>query len=158
RESSSIPRRRRNACVRTSPRASRRPKARRRSSSASGRRCSKDSSDRSDALEARRHELRRGRRPEDKMLNEIARAARIVALLALASVGLSATARAEDAPERRFGADGFTLANGLEVVVIPNHRVPAVTQMVWYKVGGADETTGKSGIAHFLEHLMFRGT
>ena len=57
-----------------------------------------------------------------------------------------------------FGAEGFTLANGLQVVVIPNHRAPAVTQMVWYKVGGADEPRGKSGIAHFLEHLMFRGT
>jgi zinc protease len=58
----------------------------------------------------------------------------------------------------RFGAEGFTLANGLEVVVIPNHRAPIVTQMVWYKVGGADEPRGTSGIAHFLEHLMFKGT
>ena len=52
----------------------------------------------------------------------------------------------------------FTLANGLEVVVIPDHRAPVVTHMVWYKVGGADETPGKSGLAHFLEHLMFKGT
>src|SRR5882672_9607760 len=52
----------------------------------------------------------------------------------------------------------FTLANGLEVVVIPDRRAPVVTHMVWYKVGGADEPKGKSGIAHFLEHLMFRGT
>jgi zinc protease len=52
----------------------------------------------------------------------------------------------------------FTLTNGLEVVVIPDHRAPVVTHMVWYKVGGADETPGKSGIAHFLEHLMFKGT
>jgi zinc protease len=50
------------------------------------------------------------------------------------------------------------LANGLEVVVIPDHRVPVVTQMVWYRVGSADEPPGKSGIAHFLEHLMFKGT
>ena len=47
---------------------------------------------------------------------------------------------------------------GSQVVVIPNHRAPIVTQMVWYKVGAADEVGGKSGIAHFLEHLMFRGT
>src|SRR5262244_613188 len=52
----------------------------------------------------------------------------------------------------------FTLANGLEVVVIPDHRTPVVTHMIWYKVGSADETPGKSGLAHFLEHLMFKGT
>jgi zinc protease len=59
---------------------------------------------------------------------------------------------------KQFDADSFTLENGLQVVVIPNHRAPIVTQMIWYKVGGADEPRGKSGIAHFLEHLMFRGT
>ena len=52
----------------------------------------------------------------------------------------------------------FTLSNGLQVVVIPDHRTPVVTQMIWYKVGSADETPGKSGLAHFLEHLMFKGT
>ncbi|WP_239025179.1 M16 family metallopeptidase [Rhodoligotrophos defluvii] len=52
----------------------------------------------------------------------------------------------------------FTLANGMQVVVIPDHRAPVVTHMVWYKVGAADEPPGESGIAHFLEHLMFKGT
>jgi zinc protease len=52
----------------------------------------------------------------------------------------------------------FTLANGLQVVVIQDHRTPVVTEMIWYKVGSADETPGKSGLAHFLEHLMFKGT
>ncbi len=52
----------------------------------------------------------------------------------------------------------FTLSNGLELVVIPDHRTPVVTHMIWYKVGAADETPGKSGLAHFLEHLMFKGT
>ncbi|QHO79377.1 peptidase M16 [Bradyrhizobium sp. CCBAU 051011] len=52
----------------------------------------------------------------------------------------------------------FTLANGLQVVVIPDHRTPIVTQMMWYKVGSADDTPGKSGLAHFFEHLMFKGT
>jgi zinc protease len=52
----------------------------------------------------------------------------------------------------------FTLGNGLQIVVIPDHRTPVVTQMIWYKVGSADETPGKSGLAHFLEHLMFKGT
>ena len=52
----------------------------------------------------------------------------------------------------------FTLQNGLQVIVIEDHRTPVVTHMIWYKVGSADETPGKSGIAHFLEHLMFKGT
>jgi zinc protease len=52
----------------------------------------------------------------------------------------------------------FSLPNGMRVVVIPDHRTPVVTQMIWYKVGSADETPGKSGLAHFLEHLMFKGT
>ena len=52
----------------------------------------------------------------------------------------------------------FTLGNGLQVIVIQDHRTPVVTQMIWYKVGSADETPGKSGLAHFLEHLMFKGT
>lgn len=50
------------------------------------------------------------------------------------------------------------LANGLEIVVIPDHRAPVVTHMVWYRNGSADDPSGKSGIAHFLEHLMFKGT
>lgn len=52
----------------------------------------------------------------------------------------------------------FTLENRLEVVVIEDHRSPAVTQMLWYKVGAADEVAGSSGVAHLLEHLMFKGT
>ncbi|MBV1887254.1 MAG: insulinase family protein [Parvibaculaceae bacterium] len=52
----------------------------------------------------------------------------------------------------------FTLENGLKVVVLPDHRAPVVTHMVWYNVGASDEPAGKSGIAHFLEHLMFKGT
>lgn len=50
------------------------------------------------------------------------------------------------------------LANGLDIVVIPDHRAPVVTHMVWYRNGSADDPSGKSGIAHFLEHLMFKGT
>jgi zinc protease len=52
----------------------------------------------------------------------------------------------------------FHLDNGLEVVVIPDHRAPVVTHMMWYHVGSADEEPGKSGIAHFFEHLMFKAT
>ena len=50
------------------------------------------------------------------------------------------------------------LANGLDIVVIEDHRAPVVTHMVWYRNGSADDPLGKSGIAHFLEHLMFKGT
>ncbi|KEO54201.1 hypothetical protein TP2_04580 [Thioclava pacifica DSM 10166] len=52
----------------------------------------------------------------------------------------------------------FELENGLKGVVIEDHRAPVVVHMVWYKVGSADEKRGKSGIAHYLEHLMFKGT
>lgn len=53
---------------------------------------------------------------------------------------------------------GYTLDNGMRVIVVPNHKAPIVKHMVWYKVGAADEQTGKGGAAHLLEHLMFRGT
>lgn len=52
----------------------------------------------------------------------------------------------------------FTLDNGLDLVVIEDHRAPVVVHMVWYRIGAADEPSGHSGIAHFLEHLMFQGT
>ncbi|MFZ5914048.1 MAG: M16 family metallopeptidase [Pseudomonadota bacterium] len=54
--------------------------------------------------------------------------------------------------------ESFTLKNGMKVIVLPDRRAPVVTHMVWYKAGAADEPPGKSGIAHFLEHLMFKGT
>jgi zinc protease len=83
-----------------------------------------------------------------------------------AALGLVLTAAllamAPEAPaqagEGVFNPERATLENGLEVVVIPNHRSPVVTHMIWYKVGAADEASGHSGIAHLLEHLMFKGT
>ncbi len=57
-----------------------------------------------------------------------------------------------------FNPETFTLKNGMQVVVISNHRAPIVTHMVWYKAGSADEPRGSSGVAHFLEHLMFKAT
>jgi zinc protease len=78
--------------------------------------------------------------------------------LILAALLLFAAAAVTPAAAQRFNAESFTLGNGLQVIVLPNHRVPAVTQMVWYKTGAADDPRGKSGIAHFLEHLMFKGT
>ena len=72
----------------------------------------------------------------------------------------AAPARAANDPPPEIGgnAETFALGNGMQVVVIPDHRAPVVTHMVWYKVGAADEPDGRSGIAHFLEHLMFKGT
>jgi zinc protease len=67
-------------------------------------------------------------------------------------------AAAEEAPLIAPEAVRFTLANGLEVVAIPDRRAPVVTHMIWYRVGAADEARGESGIAHFLEHLLFKGT
>ena len=78
----------------------------------------------------------------------------IVLALACATLGLASPARAATGPE----VMSFTMSNGLQVVVVPDHRAPVVTHMIWYKVGAADETPGKSGLAHFLEHLMFKGT
>ena len=57
-----------------------------------------------------------------------------------------------------FDPEVFVLDNGMTVVVVTNRRAPIVTHMVWYKVGAADEAPGESGLAHFLEHLMFKGT
>src|SRR5438477_1658991 len=78
----------------------------------------------------------------------------LAAALAVMTVTLAGTLRTDAAPN----VSHFTLANGLEVVVIPDHRTPVVTHMLWYRVGSADETAGKTGLAHFLEHLMFKGT
>ncbi len=57
-----------------------------------------------------------------------------------------------------FNPTTFTLDNGLQVVTVENARAPIVVHTLWYKVGAADEPPGKSGVAHFLEHLMFKGT
>ncbi|HYT56733.1 MAG TPA: insulinase family protein, partial [Verrucomicrobiae bacterium] len=50
------------------------------------------------------------------------------------------------------------LDNGLKVLLLEDHKSPAVTFQVWYRVGGRNEKDGKSGLAHFLEHMMFKGT
>lgn len=83
------------------------------------------------------------------------------AFLALSPLPWAAAGPAQAAPAttaRVYGAEVAYLRNGLTLVVIPNHRIPAVTHMIWYKAGAADEPWGTSGLAHFLEHLMFKGT
>lgn len=57
-----------------------------------------------------------------------------------------------------FNGEEFFLPNGMQVIVVPNHKAPIVKHMVWYKSGSVDEAPGKGGSAHLLEHLMFRGT
>ena len=76
-------------------------------------------------------------------------------LAAMAFLVVAALARPAAAAPK---VTDFTLENGMQVVVIEDHRSPVVTHMVWYRVGAADEPWGHSGIAHFLEHLMFKGT
>lgn len=85
---------------------------------------------------------------------------RFPALLRIAFLMLAMAAVFHPLPlaAKVFDAKTTTLENGLQVVVVENHRAPVITQMVWYRVGSADEGRGKSGIAHFLEHLMFKGS
>ncbi len=78
--------------------------------------------------------------------------------LAGAAIAVTLLAAPADAAPATTNVSHFKLANGLEVVVLPDRRAPVVTHMIWYRVGSADEPPGKSGIAHFLEHLMFKGT
>jgi zinc protease len=78
--------------------------------------------------------------------------------LVAAAVAATATLAVRQSEASGPDVSHFTLKNGLEVVVIPDHRTPVITHMIWYRVGSADEDLGKSGIAHFLEHLMFKGT
>lgn len=82
---------------------------------------------------------------------------RVAAVCAALAAGLPAVA-STPAQQNSQRAVSFTLKNGLRLVVIPDHRSPVVTHMVWYQVGGADDPPGLSGTAHFFEHLMFRGT
>src|ERR1700743_1611813 len=86
------------------------------------------------------------------MMPKIRFVAFATALVCLASAASAQNTVTSDPPAT------FTLPNGLQGLVIQDHRTPVVTQMVWYKFGSSDETPGKSGLAHFLEHLMFKGT
>lgn len=69
-----------------------------------------------------------------------------------------ASAKEDQTAEGLFHPKTHKLENGLEIIVVENPVLPVVKAMVWYKVGAADEATGQSGIAHFLEHLLFKGT
>jgi len=77
---------------------------------------------------------------------------RLFSLLFLVLLALPALA--QDAPR----AQKFTLANGMTLIVQPDHRAPTAVHMVWLRVGSYDEVDGTSGVAHVLEHMMFKGT
>ena len=83
---------------------------------------------------------------------------KMLAAVAIAGTATLAAPRPVDAIAAGPEVTHFKLKNGLEVVIIPDRRAPVFTHMIWYRVGSADEEAGKSGIAHFLEHLMFKGT
>ena len=82
----------------------------------------------------------------------------ILPAMTLLAVALAVLIAGRPLAAKVFDPVTFTLDNGLQVVVVTNERAPIVQHMVWYKVGAADEAPGESGVAHFLEHLMFKGT
>jgi zinc protease len=78
--------------------------------------------------------------------------------LAVFAAALVFSITARHAEARVFDPETATLSNGMQVVVVSKRSAPVITHMVWYKVGAMDEPQGKSGLAHFFEHLMFKGT
>src|SRR5919204_3001295 len=80
---------------------------------------------------------------------------RWLALILLAAVALASPSTAAEAPARVLAV---MLDNGLRVLLLEDHRSPIVSLQLWYRVGSRNEARGATGIAHFLEHLMFRGT
>ena len=79
-------------------------------------------------------------------------------LKAALAAGVLLVAPLASAQTPEWKPEAFELANGMKVIVLPDHRAPVVTHMLWYRVGSGDEVKGKSGLAHFLEHLMFKAT
>ncbi len=86
-------------------------------------------------------------------LRLVRRLASIIATMLLAISFGTGAVRALDVDVKEYQLD-----NGMKVIVVPDHRAPVVTHMMWIRVGSADEEIGKSGIAHYLEHLLFKGT
>jgi zinc protease len=80
----------------------------------------------------------------------------LIAVLSVAVAWLAGSVG--DSRAQVFNPTQFMLGNGMQVILIEDHRAPIVHHMVWYRVGAADETPGVSGVAHYLEHLMFKGT
>jgi zinc protease len=90
---------------------------------------------------------------------------RAALLMALAMLGAGAWAQSPPAPLSPPSATAesavarrFTLSNGMTLIVRPDRRAPTAVQMLWVRVGSMDEVDGTSGVAHALEHMMFKGT
>lgn len=79
-------------------------------------------------------------------------------IIAAGFFAFAAAAASAEAPQTKADPSSFHLDNGMQVIVVPDHRAPVVTHMLWYKVGAVDEEAGKSGIAHLFEHVMFKET
>jgi len=88
----------------------------------------------------------------------VKRFAFVAAVLVAVSGSVATAQEATDANDANERVTTFALDNGMQVVVVEDHRAPVLQHMVWYKVGSADEPVGSSGVAHFLEHLMFKDT
>ncbi|TMV10889.1 M16 family metallopeptidase [Arenibacterium halophilum] len=82
----------------------------------------------------------------------------IASALVVLGLSLPGTAPARAADSAHEAVTTFDLSNGMQVVVVEDHRAPVVQHMVWYRAGSADEPVGESGVAHFLEHLLFKAT
>ena len=95
--------------------------------------------------------------PSQELPTMLTRACRRLPTLIAAIIMLSLSLHVRQAAAQTRAAE-FSLKNGLRIIVVPDNRAPVVTHMVWYRVGAADEPPGVSGIAHFLEHLMFKST
>lgn len=83
---------------------------------------------------------------------------RSISAMALAGALIFSPVAQADSTSEGWAPQTFELENGMDVVVLPDHRAPVVTHMVWYRVGAIDELPGKSGVAHLFEHLMFKAT
>ena len=71
---------------------------------------------------------------------------------------ISFSGYAQNAPQKTLTTHEFQLSNGMKVIIRQDHRAPTVAHMVWYRAGSMDEVNGKTGVAHVLEHMMFKGT
>ena len=80
-----------------------------------------------------------------------------LAIILLFTSVVASVAESQNQPNS-LAIETARLANGMEIIIVPDHRSQVVTHMVWFRVGSIDDPEGKSGIAHFFEHLMFRGT
>ena len=105
--------------------------------------------------------MKRSRRPAS--MRPILPLLLALALLGCAAPGLTPPKSGTSPPRAEDTTDGhqaraFTLSNGMTLIVRPDHRAPTVAHMVWVRVGSMDEVDGTSGVAHALEHMMFKGT